>query len=196
MFNIDDYYARFWNHSDNEFEAIRSLATDDKSNKTAYNFTKQKLVLEEHVGYGVIFNKYTHAPATMSGLKQMSDGVGRLLNRHYIFPESRNKSFADIVSGLYTIRKLIMEPLILQADFDVHVLTMPNRGNRNGFFDVFHKTHNEAWPGRWHRVNGYIQTGNGMDKGSWQNALSDNPDYKFEVMDHEQWLTLKDSVQT
>jgi len=196
MFKLEDHYVKFWTKSDQEFESLRSIALNDPTNKNTGDFTRHKFVLEDHIGYGVIFNKHTDAPVTMSGLKEIEPGVGRLMNRHYIFPESRNKTYADVVSGLYTIRKLIMEPLVAQANFKVHILTMPNRGKRNNFFDVFHKAHNDAWPDHWHRVDGYIRTGKGMDRSSWQNALSNNLNYKFNTLDYEQWMLLKDSERT
>lgn len=193
MFKLEDHYVKFWTRSDEEFEALRAIVLNDASNKNIKDFTKQKFVIEDHVGYGVIFNRFTHAPVTMSGLKEIEPGVGRLLNRHYIFPESRNKTYADIVSGLYTIRKLIMEPLIERSRFKVHILSMPNRGKRNNFFDAFHKTHNDAWPDHWYRVNGYYRTGNGIhNPHSWQNILTDDPTYPFDTITQEQWESLVD----
>ncbi len=191
MFNTDQYYAVFWARSDSTFENIRQLVIADNTNKNANDFSTQRLIIEDHRGYGVIFDRTTDTPAAMSGLKEIWPGVGRLLNRHYVFPQFRARTRAEVVSGLYIIRKLLLEPLAQQGGFDTHIMTMPSRGTRNNFFDAFHATHNQAWPGHWHRVPGYVQTGRGTSRRAWQNAVTDNPHYPFSTIDHTEWLKLK-----
>ena len=188
--NIDDYYVKHWYKDDFEFEAIRQIALNDETNPNQQDFTHNKLVIEDHVGYGVIFHKSNDEPVAMNGLYAISDDVGRLLNRHYIFKNFRNKSMRDIISGLIVMRKLIMEPLIEKSNFKVHIMTMANRGERDNFFNSFYKTNSIAWPDHWHLIDGYVQTGNGMKRKSWQHAICSDPNYPFKTINHDQWLLL------
>lgn len=194
IYNVADFDVEMFHNDCSQFEYYRNIALGDPSNKNAADFTRKKLVIENHIGYYVMHFKPTNEPAVMGGLIEVVPGVGRMLNRHYIFPNFRNKSFKQLVSALQVVMELGVKPLYQISPFDVHVLTMPNRTDeRNqGFWRAFVKSQQLAWPGHWHEVDGYIQTGKDvMSKRSWQNALTDDPNWKFQTINHDQWLLLR-----
>lgn len=192
-YSLDNLFVKLFYEDCDEFEYYRNIAVNDLTNKNFNDFIPSRLVISDHIGYGIIFDKSTNRPITMNGLYPMATlpGIGRLMNRSYIFPEYRHTSFQSMKQGIYGVRKLIMEPLLKDSPFDTHILSMSNRGNRNNFFNSFYRIHNAAWPNYWYKVNGYVQTGAGNNKKSWQNILTDNPLYQFNTIDHSNWMLLE-----
>lgn len=189
------YYTKFWYKSDSEFEAIREEVVNDPTNPNYIDFTKEKLVIEDHDGYGVAFCRFTHKPAAMCGLYKIPnyDNVGRLMNRNYVFPNFRATNRSQLMDNMYHITELLVKPFMIDSPYDCHILSMANRGERNNFFNTYYKILDKVWPDYWHKIEGYIQTGSGKTNyRSWQNAVTDSPDYTFTTMNHDQWLLLCD----
>lgn len=190
---IGTFNVRYWHKDDANFEVLRQFAMNDETNTNWYDFIHKRLVIEDHVGYGCLFKKHNDEPVTMCGLYGLNEEVGRVLNRHYVFPNHRNKCAKEMIDGLHSIRKLILEPFMEMSDFKVHIMSMPNRDEgRNNFFNAFYYANQRAWDKRWHMIDGYIQTGANPElRRCWQNAFCDNPNYKFKVITHDEWLKLK-----
>ena len=53
--------------TDSEFEKVRELCLEE-DNWLRYNYTKENLVVEEHTGYGVVYQKSTGKPMVMGGV--------------------------------------------------------------------------------------------------------------------------------
>jgi len=167
-----------------DIDFYRSIAYNDNTNPNTNDFSKEKF--GRHIKYIIVLDDGD--PICMGGLKELKTylDVGRLMDRFYIFPEYRNKiNYTAQITYEY-----IIKPLVDISPFNTHVVTMANRGERNNHFNAFEKYHHLTWPNHWHRVDGYIQTSNSMKRRSWQNALTDNPNYPFKVLNHDQWLVL------
>jgi hypothetical protein len=185
-----NYTTHFFYEDCSEFEELRQIVLSDETNPNKNDFTHEKLIIEDHDGYAVVF--IDEKPAAMSGLYPIRnyDGVGRIMNRHYIFPEFRMKSRKDCYTFFKVLADTVFKPLLDKSPYDTHIMSMKNRGERNNFFNTFYSMHDKSWPNHWYRIQGYVQTGNGMKRDSWQNVITDNPDYPFKTLNHDQWLLL------
>lgn len=179
-----------WMDNEISFERYRNVALMDNTNPNRHDFTKEKLSLNNHVRYGVIFSN--GKPVCMGGLFQIDRSLYRLKNRFYIFPEFRVRTVGGAIDMVDTLTELMLKPLTDLTPDATHIITMANRGESNKHFHTLVRLQQRAWPNHWHLVDGYIQTGNGMQRRSWQCALTDNSAYPFKTLSHDQWLLLKD----
>ncbi len=180
-------YTKFWTESNEEFEALRQIACSDPGNKNQNDFSKSKLIIESHVVYGALYSD-DGDPIAMCGLKEILPGIGRMMNRGYVFPEYRNRHDTILNFSNYMIK-----PMLEMSPFNTHILTMVNRtGREKGAHDQFFKLHEDAWPNHWHVSAGYLHTGNGdKNPNSWQRFITDNKDHQFETISYDQWLLMK-----
>lgn len=191
---MSKYYTKIWYKTDSDFEKLRNDALTDSTNNKAFDFTPDKLVIEDHDGYMAMFSKETNNPVAMCGLYKIKNhpGVGRLMNRSYVWPDFRADNRKDLFQNMYDLSECLIKPFYNSSPYHTHIMSMPNRSERNNFFRAYYAAHNRAWPGHWHLVNGYVQTGSAMDRDSWQNIITDNPDYNFKTLNHDQWLLLRE----
>lgn len=191
---MSKYYTKIWYESNEEFEKLRHEILNDKTNNKTEDFTTEKLVIENHDGFMAIFLRNTHEPVCICGLHKISNysGVGRLMNRTYVWPKFRDTGRKKVFENIKNLTEHIIKPLYRSSPYHTHILSMANRKERNNFFNTFYLLHDKAWPNHWHRVEGYVQTGQGMTKNCWQNIITDNPNYKFKTLNHDQWLLLPD----
>lgn len=193
MYKLIDYYAQFWYKTDSEFEYIRQRVLNDPTNPNTEDFTKQRLVIEDQIGYGVIFDRRTEEPAVMCGLAQIQPGIGRMTNRLYVFPNYRTRTFDQLVSGLAAVDHYLLKPLYQISPFKTHVISAPNISNSetNKRWLILREAHKRAWPEQWYDVGGYVQTASGQTKRSWQPVITDNRTHKFNTITHAEWENLK-----
>lgn len=194
IYDPTNCYHKTFKEDCREFELLRTIAINDETNKNYYDFIPERLVLEDHIAYNVCYDIATNKPMAMGGLIEIQPGVGRMMNRYYIFPEFRNKTHNQFISGVHAIVEHIIKPLYEVSTFQTHVITMANRTEEANqtFWKIFSRAHKKVWPNHWHDINGYIQTAaNPLLKRCWQNAITDNVNHSFEIIDHEEWLQLK-----
>lgn len=180
------YLKTIWFDSEDQFEPYRFMALNDDTNPNKSDFLPSKLSLDNHIAYGIILDGKD--PMFMCGSYKLKSDLIRLKNRFYVFPKYRSKSYRQAIEYNQIVVDNLIKPLSTPGY--THIMSMANRGERNNHFKAFCKLHDKCWPNHWHLIDGYVQTGNGMRRKSWQNAITDNPDYNFKVFNHDQWLLL------
>lgn len=188
-YSLDLYYTKFID--DCEFEKYRQMILNDPSPFNKKDFSHEKLRIKDQDAYCVVLRKEDAKPVMVSGLAEVFPGVGRMMNRHYTFPDFRSTTRSGFINGIKMCTHFVIKPLYEITNYNTHILTMANRRNDNAFFELFVKAHQKNFPGNWHKIDGYVKTGNGERTArSWQNAITDNPDHHFETINHDQWLLL------
>jgi len=154
------------------FEEARELCLKE-DNWLRYNYTKENLVVEQHTGYGVVYQTSTGKPMVMGGVfrdDRYPINVAKMINRLYTFPEFRMKH-TDMTDGFKVTCKLIDE-LIKVNDYDLYLITMQNRprgGKR--WWDIWCKHMDIASNGAWTLGTGYLQTCPWPVQKCWQNFV-------------------------
>lgn len=175
-----------------EFEYYRNLALNDPTNHKRFDYTEDRLVITKHIAYGVVMDGSN--PVLMGGLYDLG-GFGRVYNRGFIFPEYRVPSSdwrnALKIGTIHT--EYLFKHFYKVSPFDTHVMTMTNKGHKNVSRALF-RINDHAWKDHWHLVDGYIKTsGRDTDPKAWQFAITDNPNYPFRKINHDQWLLIKET---
>lgn len=171
-YDLSNIEIKIYYESCSEFESVRELCLQE-DNWLRYNYTKENLVVEQHTGYGVVYQKSTGKPMVMGGV--FNDGrypknVAKQINRLYTFPEFRMKH-TDMTDGFRVTCKLI-DALEAVNDYEVYLITMQNRprgGKR--WWDTWVKHMDIASNGKWTLVPGYVQTCPWPVQKCWQNAV-------------------------
>lgn len=172
-YDLTDTYVKIYYESNPEFEEIRELCLSE-DNWLKHNYTKENLIIEEHTGYGVLYQKSTGKPMVMGGV--FNDGrypanVAKQINRLYTFPDFRMKA-TDMTDGFRCTCKLI-DALEEVNTYEVYLITMQNRPGRTnkGFWKVWCKHMDVASNGAWTLGDGYIQTCPWNVQKCWQNFV-------------------------
>ena len=183
-YNLIDTHIKIYYESCPEFEEARELCLQE-DNWLRYNYTKENLVVEQHTGYGVVYQTSTGKPMVMGGV--FNDGrypknVAKQINRLYTFPEFRMKH-TDMTDGFRVTCSLI-DALEKVNDYDVYLITMQNR-NRGGkrWWDTWVRHMDIASEGKWTLGQGYIQTCSWMVQKCWQNYVY----YETRKGSYEEW---------
>ena len=183
-YNLIDTHIKIYYESCPEFEEARELCLQE-DNWLRYNYTKENLVVEQHTGYGVVYQSNTGKPMVMGGV--FNDGrypknVAKQINRLYTFPEFRMKH-TDMTDGFRVTCSLI-DALEKVNNYDVYLITMQNR-NRGGkrWWDTWVRHMDIASEGKWTLGQGYIQTCSWMVQKCWQNYVY----YETRKGSYEEW---------
>lgn len=171
-YDLADTHIVIYYQSNNEFESVRSQCLLE-DNWLRHNYTRENLVIEQHSGYGVVYQTSTGKPMVMGGVfnnGRYPKNVAKQINRLYTFPEFRMKH-SDMTDGFRVTCSLI-DALEKANDFDVYLITMQNR-NRGGkrWWDVWRDQMDIASDFKWRRKEGYIQTCPWMVRKCWQNFV-------------------------
>lgn len=171
-YDLADTHIVIYYQSNNEFESVRSQCLLE-DNWLRHNYTRENLVIEQHSGYGVVYQASTGKPMVMGGVfnsGRYPKNVAKQINRLYTFPEFRMKH-SDMTDGFRVTCSLI-DALEKDNDFDVYLITMQNR-NRGGkrWWDVWRDHMDAASNFKWQRRDGYIQTCPWMVQKCWQNFV-------------------------
>lgn len=171
-YDLSNTHIKIYYQSTPEFEEVRELCLEE-DNWLRYNYTKENLVVEQHTGYGVIYQTSTGKPMVMGGV--FNDGrypnnVAKMINRLYTFPEFRMKH-TDMTDGFRVTCSLI-DKLIEINNYEVYLITMQNR-NRGGkrWWDTWRKHMDIASNGKWAFKEGYVQTCPWNVQKCWQNFV-------------------------
>jgi len=170
-----------------------------EDNWLRYNYIKDNLKIEEHSGYGVIFQTSTGKPMVMGGVfndNRYPKNVAKMINRLYTFPDFRMTA-RDMTDGFRVTCKLIDE-LIKINTFDCYLITMQNRPNRpsKAWWTTWVKHMSIASNNMWIEEYGYIQTCPWDVQKCWQNFVyTDIVKGTFKkwnpmLIDHQLWLSL------
>ena len=171
-YDLADTHITVYYQSTPEFEKVRELCLEE-DNWLRYNYTKENLVVEQHTGYGVVYQTSTGKPMVMGGV--FNDGrypknVAKMINRLYTFPEFRMRH-TDMTDGFRVTCSLI-DKLVSLNSYEVYLITMQNR-NRGGkrWWDTWRHHMDIASNGQWQFKEGYIQTCPWDVQKCWQNFV-------------------------
>lgn len=199
-YDLTDTHCKIYYESSPEFEEVRLLCLEE-DNWLRKNYTPENLIVEEHTGYGVLYQTSTNKPMVMGGVfndSRYPPNVAKQINRLYTFPEFRMKA-TDMTDGFRCTCKLIDE-LTAVNDYDVYLITMQNRPARPGqrFWEVWKKHMDIASNYAWNHGEGYIQTCPWNVQKCWQNFVwQETKPGAFEewnprTIDRDEWLTLEE----
>lgn len=171
-YDLSNTEIKIYYESCSEFELVRSVCLQE-DNWLRNNYIKENLVVEQHTGYGVVYQKSTGKPMVMGGV--FNDGrypknVAKQINRLYTFPEFRMKH-TDMTDGFRVTCSLI-DALEAVNNYDVYLITMQNRprgGKR--WWDTWVNHMAIASNNKWTLGAGYIQTCNASVQKCWQNYV-------------------------
>lgn len=200
-YDLSNTHIEIYYKSTPEFEKVRSLCLEE-DNWLRNNYTIENLILEDHSGYGVVYQTSTGKPMVMGGV--FNDGrypnnVAKMINRLYTFPEFRMK-FTDMTDGFRVTCSLI-DKLIEINNYDVYLITMQNR-KRGGkrWWDTWVYHMDLASNNRWTLGEGYIQTCRANVQKCWQNyvylevAKNSFTSWNPNIITHSDWENLEEGI--
>lgn len=199
-YDLTDTYVKIYYESNSEFEKVRELCLQE-DNWLRHNYIPENLKVEEHTGYGVLYQTSTGKPMVMGGVfndKRYPPNVAKQINRLYTFPEFRMTA-TDMTDGFRCTCKLI-DALEKVNEYDVYLITMQNRPGRpnKGFWKVWCKHMDIASDSSWTLGEGYIQTCPWNVQKCWQNYVWKETrtgafnEWNPNAIDHNTWLTLEE----
>jgi hypothetical protein len=195
-FSLDDATAKIFYNTCDEFEEAREICLQE-DNWLRKNYTKENLVIEDHVAFGIVYKKSTGEPMVMGGLYQADHfptGTARMLNRTYIFPKFRSKSIRGLALAYRICHENLIFPMIEKHKFDSYFITMQNRSKETkGYWDVWKLAMRKASGNYWIDGNGYIQTCPWNVQKCWQNFVFKG-NTNMPTITHEQWLQLEEGL--
>jgi hypothetical protein len=147
----NEFYHKIYHESCAEFEEVRELCLSE-DNWLREIYTPQSLILENHVGYGVVYHKATNEPVVMAGL--FNDGrypanIARHMHRGYLFPKFRQRNFQGIVDSFRLYDTHLIKPLNLIKQFDAYFIAIQDRNKKEtkGYWNVMSSAICTAIPG-------------------------------------------------
>ena len=171
-YDLADTHIKIYYKSSPEFEAVRDSCLRE-DNWLRHNYTQENLIIEQHTGYGVVYQTSTGKPMVMGGV--FNDGrypanVAKMINRLYTFPEFRMKH-TDMTDGFRVTCSLI-DALEKVNSYDVYLITMQNRprGSKR-WWSTWLKHMDIASDHKWIVGTGYLQTCNAQVQKCWQNYV-------------------------
>lgn len=191
-FSLEDAHCEIYHSSSPAFEKVRSECLQE-DNWLRKNYTKDSLIIEEHLGYGVVYKTSTGEPMVMGGLYQdplYPSGTARMLNRTYIFPNFRSRSISGLALAYRVCHQHLIFPLIEKNNFDCYFITMQNRDKETkGWWDVWKLAMDKASDSYWTPGTGYIQTKDINVQKCWQNFVYKG-NLTMPTITHNEWLNL------
>ncbi|MEY4331572.1 MAG: hypothetical protein RLZZ196_310 [Bacteroidota bacterium] len=171
-YDLTDTRIEIYYNSSNEFEKVRSICLQE-DNWLRHNYTPDNLIIEQHSGYGVVYQISTGKPMVMGGVfndSRYPKNVAKQINRLYTFPEFRMKH-TDMTDGFRVTCSLI-DALEKVNNYEIYLITMQNR-NRGGkrWWDTWRHHMDIASNGKWKYRQGYLQTCPWNVQKCWQNFV-------------------------
>lgn len=202
VYAYENTYHKIYFESCDEFERVRSICLEE-NNWLRENYTKENLVVEDHSGYAVIYQKDTNRPILMAGVYnngKFPSNIARMANRLYLFPEFRCGRH-NMVESYVIYHQRIIRPLMEINDYEIYITTMQNRSRGNkGWWERWKTMMREASGSMWIEPNGYLQTCPHMVQKCWQNfvyyetRLGAFQEWNPKIIDHEEWLSLPEGA--
>jgi hypothetical protein len=173
VYSYENTYHVIYHKTCDEFERVRSICLEE-DNWLRNNYTKENLVIEDHSGYSVIYQKVTNKPILMAGVYnngKFPSNVARMSNRLYLFPEFRCGRH-NMIESYKIHHERIVKPLIEINNYDLYIITMQNRRrNGKGWWNRWKRMMRESSNSMWQEPDGYIQTCPWMVQKCWQNFV-------------------------
>jgi hypothetical protein len=196
-YDLSDTRIEIYYEPTPEFEAVRGICLQE-DNWLRYNYTQDNLKIEDHLGYGVVFQVSTGKPMVMGGVfndTRYPANVAKMINRLYTFPDFR-MTHTNMTDGFRVTCSLI-DALERLNQFDVYLITMQNRA-RGGkrWWDTWVKHMDIASNGKWTLGTGYLQTCPWNVQKCWQNFVYHETTpgafaaWNPGLITDEQWYTL------
>lgn len=195
---LENTYHKIYHEDCDEFKRVRELCLLE-DNWLRHNYTVDKLKIEEHKGYSVIYEKGTDRPMMMAGVypnPNWPNNVARMVSRLYLFPEFRC-SRANMLDSYIICHERIIKPLIDINNYDIYVITMQNRTRPGkGWWRLWLKMMRESSNSMWTEPNGYIQSCPWMVDKCWQNFVYHErrvgawSEWNPQILSEEDWLLL------
>ncbi len=200
-YDLSNTHIKIYYESCSEFEDVRDIVLAE-GNWLGANYTKDKLVVEKHKGFGVVYQTSTGKPMVMGGVyhdERYPHNVANIVHRGFTFPEFRMTP-RDMTDGFRVTYSLI-KALEAVNNFDGYILTMQNRDKKEskGWWDrVFVKHMLIASEGTYTNGGGYIQTSPWNVQKCWQNFVYHEKvsgviteHWNPKLITHEEWLQLE-----
>jgi hypothetical protein len=191
-YSLDDAHAKIFYKTCDEFEEARAICLQE-DNWLKKNYTKDNLVIEDHLGYGVVYKTSTGEPMVMGGLYQGAhypSNTARMLNRTYIFPKFRSKSIRGLITAYNICHEHIIFPLIAKHPFECYFITMQNRDKETkGWWNIWKLAMSKASGNYWTDGPGYIQTCPWNVQKCWQNFVY-HGHFNMPTISQEDWASL------
>lgn len=195
-FDLEDAYCEFFYKDSSKFEQIRDECLKE-DNWLRKNYTKESLIIEEHLGYGVVYKKSTKEPMVMGGLYQdqsYHENTARMLNRTYVFPKFRSNSISELSAAYKICHEYLIFPLIKENNFSCYFITMQNRKkNSKVWWNIWQTAMSNASNSYWISGEGYLQTKNINVQKCWQNFVY-HGELSMKTITHEDWLKLPEGT--
>ena len=188
---------KIYYESCSEFETVRDICLQE-NNWLRKNYTKENLVIEQHTGYGVVYQKSTGMPMVMGGV--FNDGrypknVAKQINRLYTFPKFR-MLHTDMSDG-FRVTCSLVDALEKVNSYEIYLITMQNRprGSKR-WWNIWVNHMNIASNKKWTLGLGYIQTCHAYVQNCWQNyvycesTIGKFIDWNPKIIFEEEWSRL------
>ena len=200
VFSYENTYHVIYHDTCDEFERVRSICLEE-DNWLRKNYTKENLVVKDHSGYVVVYQKVTDKPIIMAGVYnngKFPNNVARMANRLYLFPEFRCGRH-NMVESYKLHHERIVKPLMDVNHYNLYIITMQNRKRGGkGWWNLWKKMMRESSNNMWTEPDGYIQTCPWMVQQCWQNfvyyeqriGLFD--EWNPTILSHDQWQELSE----
>lgn len=198
VYDYENTYHVIYHTTCDEFERVRSICLEE-DNWLRNNYTKENLVLEDHSGYVVIYQKDTDKPMLMAGAYnngKFPPNVARMANRLYLFPEFRCGRH-NMVESYKIHHERIVKPLMEINDYNLYIITMQNRARGGkGWWNRWKKMMRESSNSMWSEPDGYLQTCPWMVQKCWQNFVYTEltpgvfDQWSPQILTDEQWASL------
>ena len=159
-------------------------------------------MIEQHTGYGVVYQTSTGNPMVMGGVfngGRYPKNVAKMINRLYTFPEFRMKH-TDMTDGFRVTCSLI-DALEKINVYEIYLITMQNRprgGKR--WWDTWVNHMDIASNNKWTLGTGYIQTCNTQVQKCWQNyvyyetVLGKFAEWNPAIINDEGWASMPEGI--
>ncbi len=203
-YDLTNTHIKIYYESCAEFEEVRNIVLAE-GNWLGENYTKERLVIEKHKGFGVVYQTSTGKPMVMGGVyhdERYPPNVANIVHRGFTFPEFRMTP-RDMTDG-FRVTYSLMKALEAVNTFDGYILTMQNRDKKSskGWWErVFIKHMEIASEGNYINGNGYIQTAPWNVQKCWQNFVYHEKvpgvitrDWNPKLITHEEWLQLEPGI--
>ena len=158
-YSLENTYHVIYHNTCDEFERVRDICLQE-DNWLRNNYTKENLVIEDHSGYVVVYQKGTDKPILMAGAYNgiFPSNVARLANRLYLFPEFRCGRH-NMIESYKLHQERIIKPLMDINNYTLYIITMQNRPRGNkGWWRRWKQMMQESSNNMWTEVDGYLQT--------------------------------------
>lgn len=195
----EDFYHEIYFHSNDRFEEVRKICLSE-GNWLGRNFEKDRLKIEDHNGFSVVYHKETHEPVVMGGIYNNGlypANIARHLHRYYSFPKWRGMTRTQLRKGWAVTKTHIIDPLDRINNFDLYFAAMQTREKRPslGYWKIWYETMTEVCPD-WKPHNDLIQTCKFNVRQCWQNFVYNEvksgtfKEWNPETVTQDQWIQL------